>query len=181
LPLDYDAWWNGLRAGRSFVTNGPLLVCRANGQLPGHLFRLPEAGALQVDLDVALTTLDRVEHLEIIENGEASKTIALEDQLHQKRTVSLSLTRPGWFLVRAIANNTQTFRFASTAPYYVAAVDSVPAISRRSASFFVEWVAERIALLEQAELPAAERAGVLAAHEEARRFWQKILARATAD
>ena len=36
--FDYERWWNGLKAGRSFVTNGPLLLCRANGQMPGHVF-----------------------------------------------------------------------------------------------------------------------------------------------
>src|ERR1041384_5811542 len=33
--LSYERWWEGLRAGRVFVSNGPLLRCRANGQWPG--------------------------------------------------------------------------------------------------------------------------------------------------
>jgi hypothetical protein len=37
--FSYDNWWNGLKAGRSFVTNGPLLVTKANRHLPGHVFR----------------------------------------------------------------------------------------------------------------------------------------------
>ena len=32
--LTYDGWWQGLKAGRSFVSNGPLLLVRADGQLP---------------------------------------------------------------------------------------------------------------------------------------------------
>ena len=36
--LSYPAWWDGLRAGRVFVTNGPLLRVRADGQPPGHVF-----------------------------------------------------------------------------------------------------------------------------------------------
>jgi hypothetical protein len=36
--LNYEKWWEGLRAGRSFVSNGPLLRCRANGKLPGEVF-----------------------------------------------------------------------------------------------------------------------------------------------
>src|SRR5207302_5270525 len=35
--MDYANWWKGLRAGRSFVTNGPLLRVRVNGQFPGHV------------------------------------------------------------------------------------------------------------------------------------------------
>src|SRR5207249_1727793 len=34
--LTNEKWWEGLRAGHSFVSNGPLLRCRANGELPGH-------------------------------------------------------------------------------------------------------------------------------------------------
>ena len=37
--LTYDAWWEGLRAGRVVVTNGPLLRPRVNGELPGHVFQ----------------------------------------------------------------------------------------------------------------------------------------------
>lgn len=29
--ITYEKWWEGLRAGRSFVSNGPLLRCKANG------------------------------------------------------------------------------------------------------------------------------------------------------
>src|SRR3989454_8543551 len=37
--LAYGKWWEGLRAGRCFVSNGPLLRCRVNGKLPGHVFK----------------------------------------------------------------------------------------------------------------------------------------------
>ena len=36
--LTWEKWWEGLRAGRSFVTNGPLLRVTADGELPGHVF-----------------------------------------------------------------------------------------------------------------------------------------------
>jgi hypothetical protein len=37
--LSYEKWWDGLKLGRVFVSNGPLLRCRANGQWPGHIFK----------------------------------------------------------------------------------------------------------------------------------------------
>src|SRR5204862_2673868 len=37
--LTHAKWWEGLKAGRVFVSNGPLLRCRANGELPGHIFK----------------------------------------------------------------------------------------------------------------------------------------------
>ena len=36
--LDYQTWWEGLRAGRVIVTNGPLIRPLVNGKLPGHVF-----------------------------------------------------------------------------------------------------------------------------------------------
>ena len=38
-PLTYEKWWQGLKAGRVFVSNGPLLRCRANGRFPGYVFK----------------------------------------------------------------------------------------------------------------------------------------------
>ena len=53
----------------------------------------------------------------------------------------------GWLLVCAVTTNPQTYRFASTGPYYVE-VGGQPRISRKSAQFFLDWVNERIAGLE---------------------------------
>ena len=40
---DVRGWWEGLRAGRVVVTNGPLLRPRVNGELPGS--RVPRQTA----------------------------------------------------------------------------------------------------------------------------------------
>src|SRR6185503_1387152 len=34
-PFTYDRWFGGLSRGKCFVTNGPLLVVKANDQFPG--------------------------------------------------------------------------------------------------------------------------------------------------
>ncbi len=67
--LDYDAWEEGLRAGRSFVTNGPLLLVQANERWPGHEFQLA-AGPLVVELDVQLWSRDRVPSVQVRYNGQ---------------------------------------------------------------------------------------------------------------
>ena len=45
----YEGWWEGLKAGRSFVTNGPLLIVKANGHLPGHVFTADEGGEVKIE------------------------------------------------------------------------------------------------------------------------------------
>src|SRR5437870_9803203 len=39
--FDYEAWLNGLKAGRSFVTTGPMLFATVNGQDAGCVFKSP--------------------------------------------------------------------------------------------------------------------------------------------
>jgi hypothetical protein len=50
--LTWEKWWAGLRAGRVFVSNGPLLRVRANGQWPGHVFKTNSP--LQIRLEAQL-------------------------------------------------------------------------------------------------------------------------------
>src|SRR5690606_33827905 len=109
--LTWDEWWNGLRAGRSFVTNGPLLVCRANGELPGTVFQGTSEKPFRVSLDLTLTTTDDVPELEVISNGQVVMTIPCEQQLSQQLTAEFTVTESGWFLARAVADNPRTFRF----------------------------------------------------------------------
>ena len=37
--LTYEKWWQQLRAGQVFVTNGPLMKPSVEGELPGHVFQ----------------------------------------------------------------------------------------------------------------------------------------------
>ena len=116
--MSYDKWWQGLKAGHSFVTNGPLLLVRANKQLPGHVFTAPEGGKVVVHLDARLISLDRVPALEIVKNGCVEQRVS-PDSLAAGKLATITFDRSGWFLVRAVADFPYTFRFASTAPFYV--------------------------------------------------------------
>lgn len=177
----YDAWWRGLKAGRSFVTNGPLLLTKANGHLPGHVFTAAEGEPVEIDIEVSLTSRDRIEALQVIKNGKVECTAELADPSHAAVTEKLVFHRSGWFLVRAIADVQHTFRFASTAPYYVEVGSHKHRISRRSAQFFLDWVDERIARVPQELQDPDKLKEVLAHHEEAKRFWQEVLSQANAE
>ena len=81
----------------------------------------------------------------------------------------------GWFLIRAIAENRLTFRFASTAPFYVEIGDSRRRISRHSVEFFRDWIDERIARLKTALTDTSQQAEVLRDQLAARAFWERLL------
>src|SRR5437879_3848325 len=72
-PPSYEKWFEGLRAGRTFVTNGPLLRVTANGRLPGHVFKAPDE--IDVELSGILEGRDRVEEVEIIRDGRVLQKI----------------------------------------------------------------------------------------------------------
>jgi len=175
--LTYEKWWGGLRAGRCFVTNGPLLLARANGELPGHLFA--SNGSIEIALTAEITTRDPIPDIEIVKNGEVVNTVPYEDWKEGNALGSLRFDESGWFLIRAIADVPYTFRFASTAPYYVEIGDRPKRISRKSAQFFLDWVRERAAAIEVED--ATHRDEVMQYHEAAMKFWESMVEKANAD
>ena len=177
----YEKWWEGLKAGRSFVTNGPLLICRADGRLPGHVFTAGGQDEVRIDVNVSLTTLDGVPAIEIIKNGRIERAVPPGKVSGTGSLGTLTFKKSGWFLVRAITDNEQTFRFASTAPYYVEIGQAKRRISRRSAQFFLDWVDERAQRVELKLEDPQQLREVLSHHENARRFWQEMVERANAE
>jgi hypothetical protein len=166
--LDWTRWWEGLRAGRSFVTNGPLLLATAGGRPPGHVFDAEG----EVEVRAELLGRESVKALELVRNGRVEATFTPGGALR------IPLRESGWFLVRAVTEHAPTFRFASTAPWHVE-LGGRRRISRSAARFFLDWVDERAKRVKVDD--PEERRLVLEPHETARRFWQERLDRATAD
>jgi hypothetical protein len=177
--LDYGKWWEGLRAGHCFVTNGPLLRVNANKQLPGHVFTAPEGQAIDIEVKAELDGRDRVPALEIIRDGKVERRIPYEEWQQKRSLGRLQFTQSGWFLVRAITDNPRTFRFASTGPYYVEVGEARRRISRSSAQFFLDWVKERMGRIQIDG--ADKKRQVMAYQEMARKYWEKVVASANAD
>ena len=81
--------------------------------------------------------------------------------------------------LRTIVDNPVTFRFASTAPFYVES-PAPRRVSRQSVTFFRDWVDERIARIKKTVTDARQRAEILRDHEAARTYWEKRLSEANA-
>lgn len=177
--LTWEKWWEGLRAGRSFVTNGPLLQIRAGGELPGHVFTAAAGKDVAVELKGTLTTRDKIRFLEVVRDGDVVGRVPVEEFAKTGTLGTLRFRTSGWFLVRAIADNPKTFRFASTAPYYVEVGATKRRVSQVSARFFLRWVRERT---ERVKLENPDqRDEVLAHHAAADKFWQDVVRRANAE
>lgn len=179
----YAKWWEGLRDGRSFVTNGPLLRPDVEGELPGHTFAATQGETITLNPFLSLSTRDKIDYLDIVQDGDVRYSIRLDEYAKLKgKLPALEFKRSGWFVIRAVAENDKTFRFAATAPYFVKIGDEIR-ISKRSVQYFLDWENERIAKLEELlkDAPADERAETMGFHEASRKFWSELLLRANAE
>jgi hypothetical protein len=184
--LTWDAWWENLRRGRVVVTNGPMLRPEMygpggpqEGALPGHVFQAEQGETVELQIALNLATRDKVEYLEVVQDGQVVHEVRLEDWRNAKgKLPPVKFTRSGWVLVRAVSNNPQTYRFASTGPYYVE-IGYEPTVSKKSAQFFLDWVFERARRIKLAD--PAQQEEVIALHREARDFWQQKVVKANAE
>jgi hypothetical protein len=178
-PFSHEGWWRGLGAGRSFVTNGPILLVRADGQDPGHVFRSPGGEKVTITLDARVEGNDPLEAIEVIRDGAVVERLAGHTPGDRPRLSPQVFEKSGWFLVRAIAAVPETFRFASTAPFYVEVGDRARTVHRGDVAFFLRWIAERIATLEadrDGYLRETERkSAVLGPHREALCYFEALL------
>lgn len=176
-----DQWFANLSQGKCFVTNGPLLLGRANGQVPGHTLKVGGERGTKIELEIELVSLDHVPQLEVVYNGQVIKSISCQKKRSQKLTTTLEIGKAGWLLVRAITDQKNTFRFASTAPWYIEDQNATTNISKASVSFFERWVLERIKRVKANVTDATEQSLILKHHLQAVEYWQQRLKAATCE
>ncbi|HEY4313560.1 MAG TPA: hypothetical protein VGN12_29175 [Pirellulales bacterium] len=176
--FSYAAWWEAFKAGRVVVTNGPLIRPFANNRLPGHVFKGTATEELELEITLNLATREPISYMEIVKDGRVVQSVRLDEMAKTGHLPPVKFTESGWVLVRAVTDNDKTYRFASTAPWYVELGDK-PRISKASAQFFLDWVNERTAKLKLTDV--AERREVLEFHDQARKFWEERVSQATVD
>jgi len=177
--FDYDLWWQNLRAGRVVVTNGPMMRPFAEGKPPGEIFTAAEGQRLSLELTLDLAFADKVEYLEIVKNGEVAHHIRLDEFARRNGELpKMEFDESGWFLIRAVTDKADTYRFASSGPWYVQIGDQ-PRVSKQSAKYMLDWVYQRAANLNEKN-PQPRQAQLLA-WAEARDWWIERLKQATAE
>src|SRR5262249_17492161 len=73
--FSFDAWWRGLNAGRSFVTNGPMLLAKVNGRPAGSRIKLKSNASSRVEIDGEVISEQPINAIEFIVNGEVVRQI----------------------------------------------------------------------------------------------------------
>lgn len=180
-------WLKNLKAGRSFVTTGPLMLCQVNGQPAGHVFTSTQADKLVAGstfrIDGTIHCLAPLERVEIIVNGRIAQRITnftVQEQQHgsgksfvHKFHCEQAVHHSGWICIRAFEKHPDNrVRFAHSAPWYIELPDSTVTPSKPEMEYLLarcrgEWERSR-------ELigPAAN-----AEYQESLRFYESIQAR----
>jgi len=177
--LKYSRWWENLQKGICFVTNGPLILPSVSGHKPGYVFKADEGRMVELEIALHLASNDPIRYIEVVKNGSVERTVSSAEFGKDGKLGVLRFTRSGWFLIRVIADIQHTFRFASTAPYYVEIGDDKHYLSRESIRFFKDWVDERIKKIRIEDPKKLQE--VLKYHRKAKQFWQQRLSSANAD
>lgn len=99
-PLTYEKWIEGLKAGRSFVTSGPMLTFSVNGKGPGSSLKFSEKS--KVRIKASARSQFPLTAAELIHNGKVIATAPLSnDTLSATLDQDISIDRGGWLAFRA--------------------------------------------------------------------------------
>ena len=171
--FSYAEWIRNLKAGRSFVTGGPLLEFTVDGKFLGENVQMSAPGTAAVRASATWRSpLDRVE---LVYNGAIVATGQVSsDRLTASFDQNVKIDRSGWLCFRAYA---QDRTLAHTSPIYITVAGKPPA-SEKDAQYFLQWIDRLEAKLnERSRIPApALRAHVESQLSAAREVYRKIAA-----
>jgi hypothetical protein len=169
--FSYAAWIRNLKAGRSFVTSGPLLEFLVDGKFLGETIQLSVSGTISVRASASWQSpLDRVE---LVYNGAIVGTGKFSaDHLTATLEQTVKIERSGWLCFRVFA---QDRTLAHSSPIYVT-VAGKPTVSRDDAQYFLQWIDRLEAKLnERSRIPSpALRTHVEDQLSAAREVYRKI-------
>ncbi|OHB61947.1 MAG: hypothetical protein A2167_02685 [Planctomycetes bacterium RBG_13_46_10] len=188
-PANYASWLEAVKAGRTFVTNGPILEFDAAGQQPGDVVEF--SGTKHIKARVTARSILPFTTLEIVANGETvgHKTVAVwnnppKDGLYSMEVeATVDLSRSMWLAARVVEHPDLRDRilprglsvFAHTGPVYflkdggkVREEASIMYL-RKYVEGTLHWLGTDPPFVKEEELRSARSAA-----EEALRFYKNL-------
>ncbi|SCG58735.1 CehA/McbA family metallohydrolase [Micromonospora rifamycinica] len=121
--FSYPAWCQAVRAGRTFLSGGPLLTLTVDGDGPGDTVRLAGPGTVRVHATVR--SIFPLRCLEVVLNGEVVARAETDGGRQAEITTDLPIGAHSWLACRAFGTDYHLDEwarrvFAHTSPVYVA-------------------------------------------------------------
>ncbi len=169
-PLTYPNWVAAYKAGRTFVTNGPIVRLEVDGREPGEEIHLPAAGT--VTIKARAESLVPFGALELIVNGKVAASTAggaITHRLHLE-TSSWIAARVWGERHRLVVNDPRVF--AHTSPVYCY-VNKQPIGIAEDARLVLAWIDRLIRDVESSPRFSTEarRREVLEVFGKGRRYY----------
>jgi hypothetical protein len=154
-PLNYGEWIRALTAGRTFVTNGPLLSFKVDGHEPGDQLDLAAATGTTVHVEAEARSIFPMWSLDLIQNGKIVHSIKARDPHHLVISLDVPVNSSGWMAARVTGSEKQqllmdAYIFAHTSPVYLSK-GGQPLRSPEDARYFKEWIEEMLPVIESAD------------------------------
>jgi hypothetical protein len=126
----YGAWLEGLRAGRTFITDGPILRLRVEGRGPSNNVLAVGGSTGRVEVEVDWASTAPVDSIELVADGEV---VARHDCAEEGRSgswrVALDPAETGWIAARAWGRTRTSYGhalWAHTSPVYLRSTAAPP-------------------------------------------------------
>src|SRR5260221_69550 len=122
-PLNLQMWMSGLRHGRTFATNGPLVNFTLGKEIVGSELQLEAPKT--VPFTARLRSVVPADHLQVVCDGKVVKSLSLDgkrDSVDIEGTLPISAS--GWCLLRAWSEKAEypvldNYAYATTSPVYI--------------------------------------------------------------
>ena len=181
--LSYTGWLDSIRAGKTFVTTGPVIFLTVDGKGLGETISASKGQDMSVKAEVRSRI--PVEKLEIVQGGEI---VAVKENPDASRNLTLETTlnaeKSSWIAARAYSAEILPYQtswyvvrdgiplMAHTSPVYVE-VDGQPTRSSEDAAFFMGWIDESLDWVKDtARIPDPEqRLEMIDLFESARKIY----------
>jgi hypothetical protein len=109
-PFSFDGWFDALRAGHTFVTDGPMIEFTVNGKIPGSEIALSEPGRVTIHatakVNPSIDTLDRLEVLQFGQPIQTATTTSAAGGLLEL-SFNLDVSKSTWVAARAFGKTSK--------------------------------------------------------------------------
>ena len=157
-PFTYDNWTKAVRAGRTFLSGGPMLYLTVNGAAIGDTIDLPKGGGT-LEVEARVESIFPVHTLQIVQEG---RVVAETSETNGARTLTLKTqvkaNKHSWLAARCGGPNYTVVKhhdgwqrgvFAHTSPIYIAVDGQWDMFDRNTAEYMLTLIEGGLAHIHQ--------------------------------